>query len=176
MVPISGRDVAEVWMSKHAIAVPYTALTLDASSAEPLYRQLYDARRGAILAGQLKPGPRLQSTRELANELGVSRNTVMNAFEQLLAEGYLEGQVGSGTYVSRALPDEMLFIRAALPRAAQPASKGRALSERGALLAHTMLSTSRNISLVRPFRPGTPALDAFPVELWSKLLMRRWRQ
>src|ERR1044071_3466393 len=99
-------------MSKHAVAVPYTALSLDAASSEPLYRQLYEALRGAILAGQLKPGTRLQSTRELAAELGVSRNTVMNAFEQLLAEGYLEGQVGSGTYVSRALPAEMLSIPA----------------------------------------------------------------
>ncbi|MEN3335584.1 MAG: GntR family transcriptional regulator / MocR family aminotransferase [Blastocatellia bacterium] len=162
-------------MSKHAIAVPYTALLFDASSSEPLYRQLYEALRGAILAGQLKPGTRLQSTRELATELGVSRNTVMNAFEQLLAEGYLEGQVGSGTYVSRALPDEMLFIGAALPRAAQVSRKGRALSERGAALAHTLLTASRNVSPVRPFRPGTPALDAFPADLWSKLLARRWR-
>src|ERR1700742_1388306 len=121
-------------MSKHAIAVPYTALTLDATSAAPLYRQLYESLRGAILAGQLKPGTRLQSTRELSTELGVSRNTVMNAFEQLLAEGYLEGQIGSGTYVSRALPDEMLFIHAVKPQAAQPSRKGRALSERGAAL------------------------------------------
>jgi len=162
-------------MSKHAIAVPYTALALDPSSSEPLYRQLYEALRGAILAGQLKPGTRLQSTREMAAELGVSRNTVMNAFEQLLAEGYLEGQVGSGTYVSRALPDEMLFIRAALPRAAQVSSKGRALSERGAALAHTMLTASQDLSRVRAFRPGTPALNAFPADLWSKLLARRWR-
>ena len=162
-------------MSKHAIAVPYTALTLDAASSEPLYRQLYEALRGAILAGQLKPGTRLQSTRELATELGVSRNTVMNAFEQLLAEGYLEGQVGSGTYVSRALPDEMLFIRAAKSRAAQVARPGRALSERGTALARTFLTTSRDVSVVRPFRPGTPALDAFPADLWSKLLARRWR-
>jgi len=58
-------------MSKHAIAVPYTTLMLDAAASEPLYRQLYDALRGAILAGQLKPGTRLQSTREMAAELGV---------------------------------------------------------------------------------------------------------
>ena len=145
-------------MSKHAIAVPYTAFLLDSSSSEPLYRQLYETLRRAILAGQLKPGTRLQSTRELAAELGVSRNTVMNAFEQLLAEGYLEGQVGSGTYVSRALPDEMLFIPITRPRAAPPSRKGRALSERGTALARTFLTTSRDVALVRPFRPGTPAL------------------
>jgi GntR family transcriptional regulator/MocR family aminotransferase len=69
----------------------------------------------------------------------------------------------------------MLFIRAVLPRATQPARKGRALSERGAALAHTLLTASHNVSLIRPFRPGTPALDAFPADLWSKLLARRWR-
>ena len=163
-------------MSKHAIAVPYTTLMLDPAASEPLYRQLYDALRGAILAGQLKPGTRLQSTREMAAELGVSRNTVMNAFEQLLAEGYLEGQIGSGTYVSRALPDDVLFIRTNRPRAAQVSRKGRALSERGAAMAATMLTSSRDVSLVRPFRPGTPALDAFPARLWSRLLARRWRK
>src|ERR687884_1785402 len=135
-------------MSKHAIAVPYTALTLDTASSEPLYHQLYEALRAAILTGQLKPGTRLQSTRELAAELGVSRNTVMNAFEQLLAEGYLEGQIGSGTYVSRALPDDVLFIRTNRPRAAQVSRKGRALSERGAAMAATMLTSSRDVSLV----------------------------
>src|SRR5689334_13894252 len=114
-------------MSKHAIAVPYTTLTLDPAASEPLYRLLYDAIRGAILVGQLKTGTRLQSTREMAAELGVSRNTVMNAFEQLLAEGYLEGQIGSGTYVSRALPDDVLFIRTNRPRAAEASPKGRAL-------------------------------------------------
>src|ERR1044071_3479235 len=122
-------------MSKHAVAVPYTALSLDASSSEPLYRQLYEALRGAILAGQLRPGTRLQSTRELATELNVSRNTVMNAFEQLLAEGYLEGQIGSGTYVSRALPDDMLYIPASRSRTLRLARKGRVLSERGEALA-----------------------------------------
>ena len=162
-------------MSKHAIAVPFTALTLDGASPEPLYRQLYESLRRMILAGQLRPGTRLQSTRELAAELRVSRNTVMNAFEQLLAEGYLEGQVGSGTYVSRALPDEMLFVGSTGARTAQPPRRGRNLSERAAQLASASVTTSRNVGAVRAFRPGTPALDAFPAELWSRLLAHRWR-
>ena len=81
-----------------------TALGLKEASEIPLYRQLYDGLRMAILNGQLKSGTRLQSTRELAAELGISRNTVLTAFEQLLAEGYLEGKTGSGTFVSSALP------------------------------------------------------------------------
>ena len=64
--------------------------------------------RVAILDGRLQPGAKLPSTRMLAEELAVARNTVMGAYEQLLAEGYLEGETGSGTYVARALPDKFL--------------------------------------------------------------------
>ena len=113
-------------MSKRSAVVPFTTFSLDAESQVPLYRQLYETLRQAILTGQLRAGFRLQSTRELAAELGVSRNTVMNAFEQLLAEGYLEGQVGSGTYVSRALPDDMLYARADAARVSRSRQKGRA--------------------------------------------------
>ncbi|MGA9767833.1 MAG: PLP-dependent aminotransferase family protein [Blastocatellia bacterium] len=162
-------------MSKHSIAVSFTTVSLDSSSPEPLYHQLYDWLRSAILTGQLRPGTRLQSTRELAAELNVSRNTVMNAFEQLLAEGYLEGQVGSGTYVSRALPDDMLYIPASRSRTTRLSRKGRVLSERGAALATAAVNASQSSIAVRAFRPGTPALDAFPSEVWSRLLARRWR-
>ena len=89
---------------KLATSLRLAHVALDALSPAPLYRQLYEALRGAILAGRLKPGARLPSTRELAADLRVSRNTVMNAYEQLLAEGYVEGQTGSGTFVSRLLP------------------------------------------------------------------------
>ena len=98
-------------MAKFSSSIPNGLITLDAKSETPLYRQLYNSLRRAILKGQLAPGARLQSSREIAKELKVSRNTVVNAFEQLLAEGYLEGQVGSGTYVSRALPEEFLNVK-----------------------------------------------------------------
>ncbi|HEV2721375.1 MAG TPA: GntR family transcriptional regulator, partial [Thermoanaerobaculia bacterium] len=73
-----------------------------------LTKQLYDELRQTILQGHLQPGTRLPSTRALAEERGVSRNTVLNAYEQLLAEGYVEARVGSGTCVARALPEELL--------------------------------------------------------------------
>src|SRR5438270_393576 len=98
-------------MAKFSSSIPNGLITLDGKSETPLYRQLYDCLRRAILKGQLAPGTRLQSSREIAKELNVSRNTVVNAFEQLLAEGYLEGQVGSGTYVSRALPEDLLNVK-----------------------------------------------------------------
>src|SRR4051794_31865501 len=102
LILLSRRRAAR--MVKYSSSIPNGLIALDTKSATPLYRQLYDYLREAILTGQLAPGTRLQSSREIAKELGVSRNTVVNAFDQLLAEGYLEGQVGSGTYVSRALP------------------------------------------------------------------------
>src|SRR6202011_4561689 len=74
------------------------------------HRWLYDALRTEILEGRLRPGARLPSTRDLASQYGLSRGTIVNAFEQLKAEGYVEGSVGSGTYVSKILPDKLLQV------------------------------------------------------------------
>src|SRR3546814_11680511 len=75
-----------------------------------MQQQLYDQVREISLAGSLAPGTRLPSSRALASELGCSRNTVVGAFDQLLSEGYLEGQAGSGTFVSRVLPEDLLGL------------------------------------------------------------------
>ena len=110
-------------------------LPLDPDAATPLFRQVYEGLRRGILDGTLAPGVRLPATRGLADELGVSRNTVLNAYEQLLAEGYLEGKVGSGTYVPRTLPEETLQVRPAVPPARTPTPQRPTLSRRGELLA-----------------------------------------
>lgn len=163
-------------MAKFSSALPNGLVTLDGESQTPLYRQLYDCLRRAILTGQLAPGTRLQSSREMAAELCVSRNTVVNAYEQLLAEGYLEGQVGSGTYVSRALPEDLLNVKT-LTRRCTRAGAGRvALSERGRVFAAFASSVPRAPEPVRPFQTGVPALDAFPFDTWSKLSARHWRR
>src|SRR5271170_7248828 len=83
-------------------------ITLDSQSNLPLHRQLYEEIRRAILSGRLKPGQRVPSTRGLSEMLAVSRVTASMAYEYLLSEGYLQAAVGSGTFVSRHLPDEML--------------------------------------------------------------------
>ena len=77
----------------------------------PAYRWLYDALRAAILEGRLHPGARLPGTRDLAAQYGLSRGTIVSAFEQLRSEGYVDGTVGSGTYVSKVLPDDLLKAR-----------------------------------------------------------------
>ena len=73
-------------------------------------RWLYGALRAEILEGRLRPGSRLPATRDLARQYGLARGTIVNAFEQLKSEGYVDGNVGSGTYVSKILPDELLQI------------------------------------------------------------------
>jgi DNA-binding transcriptional regulator YhcF (GntR family) len=86
---------------------PSAMIVLDAALEVPLFRQIYEQIRGHVLAKRLLPGRRLPSTRVLAARLGVSRTSVSAAYEQLMAEGYLEGRAGSGTFVSAHLPDDL---------------------------------------------------------------------
>jgi GntR family transcriptional regulator/MocR family aminotransferase len=151
-------------------------LPLDSDAPTPLFRQVYDGLRRGILDGTLAPGVRLPATRSLAGELGVSRNTVLNAYEQLLAEGYLEGKVGSGTYVPRTLPEEALQVRPAIPPSRAPLPQRRSLSRRGELLAEAAGSISCCGRSPRPLRPGLPAFDAFPHETWMRLVARHHRR
>jgi DNA-binding transcriptional regulator YhcF (GntR family) len=81
------------------------AWQLNRRGEAPLFRQLYLQIRSAILSQSLRPGAKLPSTRELASQLSVSRSAVVAAYEQLLAEGYATGKIGSGSYVSIDLPE-----------------------------------------------------------------------
>lgn len=81
---------------------------VDQSSGVALHRQIYDSIRGAILSGRLRSGEKLPSTRALSKTLGIARATVTMSFDSLLSEGYIEASVGAGTFVSRALPEELM--------------------------------------------------------------------
>src|SRR5215472_11279836 len=83
-------------------------MTIDRALQKPLYRQLSDAFREAIVERRLRSGQRLPSTRTLAADLGISRIPVLSAFEQLIAEGYFETRRGSGTFVAATLPGDPL--------------------------------------------------------------------
>jgi GntR family transcriptional regulator / MocR family aminotransferase len=156
-------------------AMPFVSVELDRSGPVPMHRQLYDYLRAAILSGRLAGGLRLPATRTLATELGVSRNTVMSAFDQLLAEGYMEGRVGAGTYVARVLPDEVLYVTAQPGENSGAFQAGRAISRRGRLVATMPRTPARFRDLPMAFRPSLPALDAFPFRTWAGLLSKRWR-
>src|ERR1700691_6263519 len=85
-------------------------------SGKSASRWLYESLRVAILEGRLRPGLRLPATRDLARQYRLARGTIVNAFGQLKSEGYVEGSVGSGTYVNKILPDELLDVRQRAPR------------------------------------------------------------
>jgi GntR family transcriptional regulator/MocR family aminotransferase len=160
-------------MKKRYAAALLGTLALDRTSGEPLYRQLYFAIREAILEGRLRPGTRLPSTRSLAADLDVSRNTVVIAFDQLLAEGYVEGRTGAGTYVSATLPEELLTARPGrvVPRDGARHAHNR-LSERGRFLAGIR---TMSFSEPAPFSPALPELARFPFDDWARLLAKHWR-
>lgn len=167
-------------MSDHSISIVRRCVELEPASETPLHRQLYRDLRQAILSSQLLPEMRLPATRTLADELDVSRNTVQSAFDQLKAEGYLESHVGSGTYVTQELPDNLNRVRGqshlrSSSRRSVTAPDESHLSERGQVLTDLELSSFRADEQPRAFRPGLPALDSFPIDTWSRLTTRRWR-
>src|ERR1700758_1903885 len=97
-------------------------IAVDRRAGKALHRQIYDAYRGAIIEGRLRPRQRIPSSRLLASEIGVSRFPVLNAYAQLLAEGYLQSRVGSGTVISSSLPEHE--TPATPPTAKKPAIIG----------------------------------------------------
>ncbi len=148
------------------------AARLDPAASVPLYRQIYDALRNDILSGALARGQRLVATRVMAEELSVSRNTVLEAVEQLTAEGYLTAHVGSGTFVAEDLPEELLRV-GALSELSKPGEAAR-LSARGQAFGQWASSTAGDRN--HPFQVGRPAVDRFPWRAWSRLVSRRSRE
>ena len=152
-----------------------TVLPLSLPAAAPgtaLYRWLYEQLRTAILDGRLHPGSRLPATRDLAASYRLSRATIVAAFEQLKSEGYVEGRTGSGTYVSKILPEELLNV--------DDVRKERRLPhKRIALSAYAKrLQPFRALPAqpVRAFRANQSALDLFPTSLWAQVAARRLRR
>lgn len=127
-----------------------TWIHLDRTSDIPLYRQIYDSFRSKILQGEMKSGEKLPSSRELAVSLLVSRNIIVEAYDQLLSEGYIEGRHGSGTFVAEGTYLEHLTQQAFIP-----IESARETNEKNNDLIH--------------FRAGIPALDLFPRKTWGKL-------
>lgn len=141
------------------------------ADAEPLQRQLHRRLQEAILAGRLAPGSRLPGSRALAEGLGVSRNTVIAAYEQLSAEGYLR-------------PDRQGTRVAALARPAAATARGRAAGAEAFSPAQPSLAqglaqrlahiqpTGAGTQFGLPLRPGVPALSHFPLAAWRRALDR----
>ncbi len=135
-------------MRQHA----HIAFTIDRSAAMPVFAQIYDALRGDIVSGALEHGARLPPSRSFAADLGVSRSTIIAAYDQLVAEGYAEGRHGSGLFVCPMGNVEMP-IRRATPQA----------------------TTAADVSLTdlsRPLHPGVPDMRLFPYRQWGRCVAR----
>lgn len=166
-------------MSRRARLIKRPEIMLDATLPVPLYKQLYERLRGAILAGRLEGGARLPSTRTLASELGISRSTTVLAYTQLLLEGYLESRAGQGTLVARDLPATLFQEQTGQTPALQAGALKTSrfpLASRVRSLQDMPFPERLEEPVGGAFRGGEPALDLFPFEIWARLIARRARQ
>jgi GntR family transcriptional regulator/MocR family aminotransferase len=143
---------------------------VDRTSGIPLRDQLYRILREAILDGRLQAAARLPSTRLVAGQTGLARQTVVEAYDQLVAEGYAIPRPASGTYVAETLPDDLLRARARRKQSVPLQAATGGLSKRGTRLAELPYATSPRDRVLRPFQTSTPALDAFPFDDWARLI------
>ncbi|WP_420642499.1 PLP-dependent aminotransferase family protein [Candidatus Leptofilum sp.] len=143
-------------------------VTVDPAAKRPLYRQIYQGLRDAITDGRLEANTKLPSTRDLAAIWGVSRNTLRNAFDQLIAEGYLEAAVGHGTFVveqrSRITPPPI------------PTERVRPISRIGEALEPLGRSLNQILPGGTAFAIGAPGLDIFPYKVWNRFANRCLRR
>ena len=140
---------------------------------ESLQVSIAEALRAAIERGQLRPGAQLPSSRDLARQLGVARGTVVAAYEQLVAEGYIRGVPGAWTRVMDTLPERWMASRQG-GAAGETAQRRVTLSARGARMSRTHFPVGF-LPPPRPFRPHTPAVDAFPFAIWGRLMAKHAR-
>jgi GntR family transcriptional regulator / MocR family aminotransferase len=165
-------------MSKRGSTGTVTIFSLDYDSSFPIYKQISRELKVAIISGRLGSGTRLPATRVLASELGVSRNTIMSVFDELIAEGYIRSKVGNGTFVSENLPEEHLLpAGGAVSETHGPLVGARVLSTRGQQIAHLSKQPLANeLVLSRPFCADLPAVEAFPIEAWGRLMRKSWQK
>jgi GntR family transcriptional regulator/MocR family aminotransferase len=151
-------------------------ITLDPATSVPLHRQIGEQIRHAILERRLAPGLRLPSSRLMAAELNCARGTVLMAVDQLVAEGYLVAQAGSGLSVAANLPDEMLAPPVVHSARESPSRRKPVLARRAVELLADEPADAVLDGSPRAFPTGQPDRDAFPFPLWAKLLERDWRK
>lgn len=163
-------------MAKSAPDISLTFIRLDKSLKKPLYVQLYEAVKQAVLNGMLKPGDRMPASRNLSKDFGIARNAVVKAYEQLMLEGYLGGKTGAGTFVSVLMDQPEL-----LPQR-QKAGKNETLQNAGLF---SPLSSTRFQSPYMghdssceqkvPFQNSIPAIHEFPFKTWARIAADLYR-
>ena len=180
-------------MSEAPLSLSFNPAGIELDRRQGLSRQLYQALRLRVLDGRLASGTRLPASRDLAAALAISRNSVVRAYDQLYAEGFIEGRVGDGTYVAQLpqapLPTKKLSTKVStglstgLPTALStnwldlPVVSSSKVIHSGALgrVEKNHLATPPS-GPPRAFRVGVPAFDLFPFEVWAKLNAAFWRK
>lgn len=165
------RTLSTKYFVRTANISDYLLQHLEQRSGVPRNRQIYRLLRQAILDGVLAAATRLPSSRDLALQLAASRNTVLFAYQQLLAEGYLEARPNSGTFVAQSVPEPISLPSARLARneGAAPAT----LSERGESL---IARAGAGAQQWGAFVPGVPDVRHFPCQIWNSLQSKIWRK
>jgi len=172
-------------MSERPLALPFDPAGIVLDRRRGLSQQLYQALRARVLDGRLSSGTRLPATRDLANVLALSRNSVVRAYDQLYAEGFIESRVGDGTYVSRL--DKLSThlstgLYSGLSTDLSTFSVNNTEDLSSCRLSNEPLQRLKNNHLPPPksgapraFRVGIPAFDLFPFDVWAKLQAGFWR-
>ena len=143
-------------MDRPLLATTISEIGIERADPEPIQSQIARQIREFVLAGRLRPQAKLPSTRGLSEDLKVARATVVEAYEQLLSEGYIETRKGSGTRVAAELPEALLHsTQAHIPTHAPAREKAR--------------------EPAKPFRSGLVDWEHFPHDEWGRLLGRFWR-
>lgn len=146
---------------------------LNRDAAEPLHRQIERRLRDAIAEGRLRPGVRLTATRALAREFGIARITVQTAYDQLVAEGYLDVDARRGTHVALDLPDHGFAVDTSDPWA----SATDRFPERNAWAPDGPVTPpGSGVAAPTELGPEWFGLDTFDVRGWERLLVRAWRE
>jgi GntR family transcriptional regulator / MocR family aminotransferase len=143
-------------------------VTVDRGSSQPLHSQIYRSLRNAIATGVLRPGQRVPSSRAMGTELNVSRITILEAYAQLLAEGYFKSSRGAGTFVSSSLPECLTQVGRPV-NGRTPQTSGPRPVARRALQFSTVPVTPWRYGL-GAFAVHQPAFEEFPYAIWSRLV------
>jgi len=146
-------------MAKISLEIVLAGITISKNSDIPIYQQVYEQIRKMIVKKRLLPGDRLPASRKLATDLGVSRTSIIQSFEQLILEGYLMGKPGAGTYISETLPDNLINASSELKKENFPPDTNENYK------LNLSLVTQKNE--IVPFLNGTVAFDHFPYKIWQ---------
>ena len=172
--------------------MPFNPAGIELDRRQGLSRQLYQSLRQRVLDGRLVSGTRLPASRDLASALGISRNSVVRAYDQLYAEGFIEGRVGDGTYVAQLAhtatskkklsTNSSTSLSTGLPTALSTNWLDLPVNSSSKVIHSDGFSRIEKHHLARPpsgppraFRVGVPAFDLFPFEVWAKLNAAFWR-